>query len=1030
LTISGVTAFFPFRLAPAEQAIPLGREEFAGWRPLPARPCIRHIRGRPRPEGSRVTVGARTPTWTDRAVGAIRAIVAPLAGLTLAAIALSMLASMAAARAAALPSVAFYYGAHPPAGVLQDFDWVVVQPDSLASAAPLMGAHTEVFAYVSLGEVAIGSAAARAMPARCRLGENRLWQSWIVDQAAPACRSFYLDQVLEPLRARGYRNFFFDTLDSYRLALKSPRERAAYRAGLIALIRAVHGRDPSGHFIFNRGFELLGSLEDQGVIAVAAESLYGGWNQRDRRYVAVAPDDTRALLARLEAVRKRGLTAIAIDYLPSADRARAELLARRIASHGIVPYVGNAALDIVGVSTITPLPRRVLMLYDGSGSAMNNNAEWYAAMPLNHLGYDTRIIDVSRAPLPSGPLTGQAAGIVTWFDSDHFPRSAATWDWLRAQMKAGVPVAVLGHFGMPVSASGLAPLGLRLGKPPPAGLHRARIARADSRYVGFEGPALASAPDFSPIRLAGDGTALLEVELARRTEIAAAVTPWGGYALAPYVLRSLPRGDLSQGAAQATWIIDPFRFFRAALRLPPVPVFDYTTANGRRLLFALIDGDGFSSLSWIGAYRDQPAAEVILKRVLERFRLPVTASVIASGFVEPGRYPAAEVATLRPIARRIFSLPWVQIGTHTYSHPFDWRALERDPGLSAGLHIGRGGAAAARARGNDPALKYGLNLPVPGYRFSAAMEVTGSADIIDRTLAPPGKRVRIIQWSGDTNPDARVLAIAYRAGLQNINGNNSTITRAHPSLTDVVPLGVWKGPYFQVYSPIADENEYTHEWQPPYCGFSQAIQTMEMTDRPRRLTAMEIYYHYYSGARACALKELRAVYRWAERQPSTPVFAATYSRIATAFGSAGLALTGQGFRARGYGPDRELRIAASLGYPDLARSRNVAGFDDFEGRRYIHLGPGEEAVLFLETAAPREPYLQSANGLIEALRRKPGKLVLRLRARVPLAFTLANTAHCRTRIDGKARRGSADGHGNMSFQLEGDRARIAVSCRS
>jgi CRP/FNR family transcriptional regulator len=28
----------------------------------------------------------------------------------------------------------------------------------------------------------------------------------------------------------------------------------------------------------------------------------------------------------------------------------------------------------------------------------------------------------------------------------------------------------------------------------------------------------------------------------------------------------------------------------------------------------------------------------------------------------------------------MFELPWVEIGSHTYSHPFDWGALERDPG--------------------------------------------------------------------------------------------------------------------------------------------------------------------------------------------------------------------------------------------------------------------------------------------------------------------------------------------------------------
>lgn len=938
-----------------------------------------------------------------------------------------LLVPLAAARAGALPSVAFFYGEHPPLAVLRNFDWVVIQPQALPDPARLATPNTKVFAYVSLGEVAIDSAAAKALPPQCRLGENRPWRSWIVDQSKAVCRAFYLEHIVQPLRSRGYRDFFFDTLDSYRLALPTPAARASYRAGLIALIRAVHRSDPAGHLILNRGFELLNAIKDEGVVAVAAESLYRGWSQSARQYSAVGERDTRALLARLDEVRKSGLTAIAIDYLPAAHREQATRLARRIESHGIVPYVANAALDIVGVSTITPLPRRVLMLYEGPGNLMNNNLSWYAAMPLNHLGYATRVIDVSRDPLPSGPLTGQVAGIVTWFGSDHFPAAAGTWRWLRMQMKSGVPVAVLGNFGMPADASLLAPLGLRLGKPPPDGLRRARIRRAAPGYFGFESPPIASAPDFDPVQLDAPGTPLLELTLAGRSEVAAALTPWGGYVLAPYVVRNLPQGNLTGGENQSAWILDPFRFLRAALHLPEAPAYDYTTASGRRLLFGLIDGDGFSSLSWIGAFHGQPAAEVILTQVLDRFHLPVTASVIASGFVEPGRYPPAQVAKLRPIARRIFSLPWVQIGTHTYSHPFDWPALERDPGLSAGLHMKS--AAGGYVRDSDPALKYGVNLPVPGYRFSAKMEVTGSADIIDRTLAPAGKRVRVIQWSGDTNPDAAVLGIAYRDGLQNINGNNSTITRAHPSVTNVAPLGVWKGGYFQVYSPIADEDEYTHGWQPPYCGYSQAIQTLQMTDRPRRLTPMELYYHYYSGARACALTELQRVYRWAARQRSTPVFASTYSRIAVAFQSAGLASAGGGFLARGYGADRELRIRASLGYPDLARSRNIAGFDDFDRSRYIHLGPGPEARLFLQASPPREPYLKSANGRIEALERKPATLALELRSRVPLAFTLGNAAHCLTRIDGRIRKGTRDAQGDVRYELAAQRARIAVSCR-
>ncbi len=943
-----------------------------------------------------------------------------------------MLTLAGRAHAGTAPSVAFFYGEHPPLDILADFDWVVVQPDALKNPATLAGPHTRVFAYVSLGETETDGPTAHALPAQCRLGENRPWHSWVVDQRAAVCRTFYTAHVIAPLLARGYRDFFFDTLDSYRLVLKTQAQRQAYRNGLVSLIKSIHQADPDGRILLNRGFHLLDALKGQGLVGVAAESLYRGWDQAARRYVALAPSDTHALLARLDHVRRLGLTAIAIDYLPPGHVAQAQQLAERILRHGIVPYVADAQLDTVGVSSITALPRKVLMLYEGAGDAMDNNLNWYAAMPLNHLGYATRTIDVSRAALPSGLLAGQVAGIVTWFDASHFPHSAQTWRWLRRQMRTGVPVAILGDFGMPESSANLLPLGLSLGAAPPPGLNAARIAVINPHYLGFENPVVPSAPDFSPIQLER-GTPLLTLGVAGQTEVAAGLTPWGGYCLAPYVLRNLPQGDLPKAQQQAAWILNPFRFFRAALRLPDVPAYDYTTASGRRLLFALIDGDGFSNGSWIGAFHGQPAAQVILDQVLKRFPLPVTASVIASEFTDHGGLHApAEVAQLRPIARAIFALPWVEIGSHTYSHPFDWSALEQHPDLSAGLHLSTA-AAGAPLYVTDQAspLKYGYNLPVPGYRFSARMEVAGSADIINRLLAPPGKKVEIIQWSGDTDPDARVLGIAYQSGLANINGDNSTITRAHPSLTNVVPLGAWKGRYFQVYSPIANEDEFTRGWQPPYCGYAQAIQTMQMTNRPRRLAPMEIYYHFYSGARPCGLASLLEVYRWAQRQSSTPVFASAYSRIAVDFQSAGMATSANGgILALHYGHDQEIRIPLSIGYPALSRSRNIAGYDDFGNQRYVHLGPGGNATLYLQDSPPREPYLRSANGVVRALTRAPGQLTLTLSAQVPLDFTLGNAARCRTRVDRQIRRGDIEPRHAVHFALKAHRARIQVSCGS
>jgi hypothetical protein len=74
---------------------------------------------------------------------------------------------------------------------------------------------------------------------------------------------------------------------------------------------------------------------------------------------------------------------------------------------------------------------------------------------------------------------------------------------------------------------------------------------------------------------------------------------------------------------------------------------------------------------------------------------------------------------------------------------------------------------------------------VPGYRFDLTREIVGSTNYIRDRLAPPGKPVRILLWSGDTAPGAAALRIAEQAGLLNMNGGDTSITRDNPSLTAV-----------------------------------------------------------------------------------------------------------------------------------------------------------------------------------------------------------------------------------------------------
>jgi hypothetical protein len=950
----------------------------------------------------------------------------------LAAMAMGCLASIASAATTETrprePAVALYYGPHPPINALQGFDWIVVDgnarlPEAVSGLGP--GQHgARYFAYLSVGEVAV--AAAESPPPTCVLSQNQAWKANIIDLRRDACRNWLWQQQVEPLIDRGFRDFFLDTLDSYQLALSHADDQAAYRQGMVALVRRIRARLPQAHFILNRGFELLDALHDQGVVGVAAESLYQGWNQAAQAYVDVKPADTAWLKQQLEAVKARGLVPIAIDYVPDGNTEQARQTAQRIAADGFVPYVSNARLDRVGVGRIQPEPRQILMLYDDADSPMDTNVSWYAAMVLNHLGYATRALNVDTETLPTQPLHGRVAGIVTWFSGNDLKHSEATYRWLRQQMVAKVPIAILGEFGFAADATHLAPLGIEPGAAPSARLARVSIVSQDPELVGFEAPARPLPDNFQPLHLL-QGRSALTLARDGQQETAIAITPWGGYALSPHVVSYLPQGSLEQAQSRARWFLNPFAFFRQALRLRELPAFDTTTASGNRLLFAQFDGDGFASGSYVDRYLGQPAAKVILDDVLSRYRIPTAASVIASEFSDHGLYGPQQLATYRPIARAIFALPWVEIGSHTYSHPFDWSALERDPGLSAGLHIDPG----VKGKGKDEyqataTLQYGYNLPVPGYRFSLQQEIQGSVKIIDDVLAPPGKRVMLYQWSGDTNPDAKAVAMTYQAGLLNINGNNSTITDQYSSLTNVVPLGVWKGDHFQVYAPDANEDQFTNGWTAPYCGYRKVLQTFRLTESPRRLAPINIYYHLYSGARPCALDSLHAVYDWATAQASTPVFPSTYARIALGFQYAGVARDGDAFVFGGYGADQTVRIASSQGYPDLVRSDNIAGFNDANQARYISLGPGR-ARLVLRATAPSEPYLISANAVVTALQRQRGALAMTLQGEVPLQLALANVRGCEVRFNDRLVALTRDGSKRV-YRTPAHAGRLDIVC--
>lgn len=874
-------------------------------------------------------------------------------GIALAALVL-VTAGTAPCQAAVPPSfsIALYYAAKPPLDELQAFDVVVVDPDTVGTAPNRYNSpHSELFAYVSVGEADPQRSFFKKIDPAWLIADNLAWKSKVVDLANPAWRAFFLNQVLEPLWTAGYRGFFLDTLDSYQLVADKNRQRQL-EAGLVTLLRSIKQRHPEARLIFNRGFEVLEQVKDT-AFAVAAESLFRNFDPTSGRYGEVKEADRSWLLDRFAEVRKAGLPVIAIEYVAPGERELARATARKVADLGYIPWVTDKDLASLGLGSVEVLPRTILGLYDGSEAPdpVYTDLQRLAAMPLNYLGYKLELHDL-RTPLPTMPLAGRYAGVVIWPYADDSGKRQDLLGWIvRHVLPSGVKLVFLDRFGIPPERVAAA---LKLSYHPPRQMPNKLEIVQRAALMGFELPLVAKAEPFVPLRVI-DGQPLLSIgNSGTALSDPVALTPWGGYALAPYL-------TASSLADTTRWVLDPFEFLSRALTTVLQPVPDVTTENGRRLLLTHIDGDGFESR--VERYNGPLAATELRETVLKKYRIPTTFSVITSSLGDQG-HNLQQAAQLQEEARQIYRLPWVEAGSHTFSHPFYWQNTE----------------VAKR----NYKMQY---LPIAGYRFDLQQEIAGSSRFINTNLLPPGKQVKLLQWSGDCTPGTDALAVAQGAGLCNINGGSTVITRSNNSLTLVAPLGVDRNGYFQVFAPNQNENVYTNDWTGPFYGFRRVIETFQLTDTPRRLKPINIYYHVYSVTKEAAHRALDEVYAWALAQAINPIFTSAYVDKVLDFNRTVVARQADGWLIRNRGELRELRLPRTAGYPDLRRSRNLIGYSDHGDSRYLHLGPGGEALVVLSAQPPGLPYLQSVGGTLTAFERFSHGM--RVRVAVPRATTIS-----------------------------------------
>lgn len=911
---------------------------------------------------------------------------------------LSLFAPGPAAAQGKPQSVAFWYAAEPPLPELAQYDWVVLEPGHIAAdqVAFLRAQGAVPYAYLSVGEL---SPEDEALPDAEQLssGErNREWQSDIADLASPQWQQRLLDRAAA-LQGAGYRGLFLDTMDSFMRLPES--RRAEQQQGLVALLQRLHAEYPQLQLFFNRGFEVLPQL-DFAPAAVAVESLEASWDQAQGRYRRVPENDRAWLDGQLQPLLAAGVPVVAIEYLPPEQREQARDLSRRLQQEGFVPVVTTPDLDSLGVGTLEIVPRRIALLFDPrEGELTRTQGHVFLGGLLEYLGYRVDYFPVD-GHLPQRRFDELYAGVVVWMTSGAPSQASDFRRFLQARLNEGTRIAFFG--GMPLDdARLLSRLGLRR---LPYDPDNVSLSRVDSSLLGnFEAPLRLRSRDLLALTADEDvlRPALQLLDHQQNLLTPVALGDWGGYALAPYLFQ--------ESASSRRWILDPFRFLQQSLQLQPLPALDTTTENGRRIATVHIDGDGFASRAEIPG--TPYSGEVVLRDFIRANNYLTSVSVVEGEVGPKGMYPYLS-QRLEPIARRIFADPKVEPATHTFSHPFFWEPEK-----------------ASQREGFNPV--YGLHMNVPNYpKMDLQREIVGSRDYIQQSLLPADKQVRLIFWSGEALPSAEAIQMAYDAGMANVNGAETYITRANPSLTGLYPLLRPTRGGLQIYAPIINENLYTNLWTGPFYGFERVLDTFELTDSPRRLRGMHLYYHFYSGTKQASIKAMADVYAAMDRQEPISLWMGDYLRRVRGLYEGSLARRSDGrWQLRALQGLRTVRLDPQLGWPDLLHSEGVAGVRDLPQGRYVHLS-SDRAVLALRPDRDGAPALEYANVPVQQWQYQHEREVkLSMAGAFALRFAVRYAGSCSLSVDGRRYQGQRRG-GLLEFALEQKEVSDAVlACR-
>jgi polysaccharide biosynthesis protein PelA len=621
------------------------------------------------------------------------------------------------------------------------------------------------------------------------------------------------------------------------------------------------------------------------------------------------------------------------------------------------PTVASAQLEV---------QRHVLCLFGIDKSDPARTPIWAADTYTNQMlqlsmewnGYVVDYWDVSQGRPPEH-LASRYSGVI--LDSQlelPFEDEEFYVKWVLSQRDRGLKLLIVG--GVPGDRVDLRQkliegLGMRGSAEEILGAKNPKFSALDKEVVDVNlvpqprtsGLVVLQAPEEARVALSVSCTDIRGLEV--RSD-AVFTTSWGGAVLEPYLFFRTSGEDVRT-------VTDQFKL--VARVFPPAewPIPDATTRDGLRMFLSYIDGDGFTTLT--RTQKNVTCAEVIRDQFLKHYPLPVGVSVIeADTCAKLKDQLPADKQRYEDIARSMFLLPNVQGGSHSFSHPFVW--MDEDKESKRGYHT----------------LNLDLADPTSYPKIILEREIKGSVDYIQRELMPPGKKMELFLWSGNCRPSGAAVSMVRGMGLEALNGGNTMISRRAQGIASISAVDVLMDGVQQVFAPVQNEYVYTNGFLGPlYGGFRLVIDTFNLTESPRRLKPVCLYYHFYCAQTGDSLKSLKEVHDWALGQPLHSVTGAQFAKMArdTRYGEM-YRLGPKRWSFKSEGHCRTFRVPASWGEPYLPGCSGIVGFNTHQDQIYIHTNGADSVILdYSKKESPDRIYLVTSSGECQVQEATPDK---------------------------------------------------------